>query len=75
MNIASLACSSLFYGMFVVLSVTSMYLLVTRYIAAHKTRANSTDRSIFRSTVFIAATCLFLAVTAVSGDVRFNFAF
>ncbi|KAJ6536825.1 hypothetical protein B0H19DRAFT_1181863 [Mycena capillaripes] len=51
-NLAALTCSSLFYGMFVVLFSSSMYLL------------NLPRDSIFRSTVFIAAICLFCSVTA-----------
>ncbi|KAF7335879.1 hypothetical protein MSAN_02324900 [Mycena sanguinolenta] len=62
-NLAALTCSSLFYGMFVVLFSTSMYLLLGRYLAARRSR-NSPQRSIFRSTVFIAAICLFCSVTA-----------
>ncbi|KAF7367060.1 hypothetical protein MSAN_00965400 [Mycena sanguinolenta] len=62
-NLAALTCSSLFYGMFVVLFSTSMYLLVGRYIANRSTR-NSSQAPIFRSTVFIAAICLFCSVTA-----------
>jgi predicted membrane channel-forming protein YqfA (hemolysin III family) len=63
-NLAALTSSSLFYGMFVVLFSTSMYLLVGRYLATRQSRA-SHQESIFRSTVFIAAICLFCAVTAV----------
>ncbi|KAJ7440776.1 hypothetical protein B0H11DRAFT_1750460 [Mycena galericulata] len=65
-NLATLACSSLFYGMFLVLSSTSMYLLVGRYLAGRRSRSNGVgqDRSIFRSTVFIAAIGLFAAITA-----------
>ncbi|KAJ6485433.1 hypothetical protein C8R47DRAFT_1130177 [Mycena vitilis] len=62
-NLAALTCSSLFYGMFVVLFSTSMYLLVGRYFANRGSR-NAHQDSIFRSTVFIAAICLFCAVTA-----------
>ncbi|KAJ7259940.1 hypothetical protein B0H12DRAFT_1322340 [Mycena haematopus] len=62
-NLAALTCSSLFYGMFVVLSSTSMYLLVGRYLAMRRSR-NSSQKSIFRSTVFVAAICLFCSVTA-----------
>ncbi|KAJ6468777.1 hypothetical protein C8R45DRAFT_1017561 [Mycena sanguinolenta] len=62
-NLAALTCSSLFYGMFVVLFSTSMYLLLGRYLASRRSR-NTSQRSIFRSTVFIAAICLFCSVTA-----------
>ncbi|KAJ7089106.1 hypothetical protein C8R44DRAFT_818785 [Mycena epipterygia] len=65
-NLATLAVSSLFYGMFLVLSSSSMYLLVARYLANRRSRNTNTltDRSIFRSTVFIAAIGLFCAITA-----------
>ncbi|KAJ7110727.1 hypothetical protein C8R43DRAFT_1042026 [Mycena crocata] len=63
-NLATLACSSLFYGMFFVLFATSMYLLVGRYLALRKSRTSPHNRSIFRSTVFIAALGLFAAITA-----------
>ncbi|KAJ7692247.1 hypothetical protein B0H17DRAFT_1061662 [Mycena rosella] len=63
-NLAALTCSSLFYGMFLVLSSTSMYLLVGRYLASRQSRTTPQNRSIFRSTVFIAAICLFASVTA-----------
>ncbi|KAJ7722605.1 hypothetical protein B0H16DRAFT_1600104 [Mycena metata] len=65
-NLAALTCSSLFYGMFLVLSSTSMYLLVARYLA-NRSRSRTTGTpqpSIFQSTVFIAAIGLFGAVTA-----------
>ncbi|KAJ7033560.1 hypothetical protein C8F04DRAFT_1104321 [Mycena alexandri] len=62
-NLAALTCSSLFYGMFLVLSSTSMYLLVGRYLANSRSRTTP-QHSIFRSTVFIAAIGLFGAVTA-----------
>ncbi|KAJ6462607.1 hypothetical protein C8R45DRAFT_1220562 [Mycena sanguinolenta] len=62
-NLAALTCSSLFYGMFVVLFSTSIYLLVGRYIAT-RSRRNLPSASIFRSTVFIAAICLFCSITA-----------
>ncbi|KAK6988572.1 hypothetical protein R3P38DRAFT_3290935 [Favolaschia claudopus] len=67
-NLAALTCSTLFYGMFVVLFSTSMYLLVGRYLAVRRGSRHSpgghNPRSIFRSTVFIAAVLLFCAVTA-----------
>ncbi|KAJ7741753.1 hypothetical protein DFH07DRAFT_925898 [Mycena maculata] len=64
-NLATLACSSLFYGAFLVLSSTSMYLLVGRYLATRQSRAlRGQDHSIFRSTVFVAAIGLFVAITA-----------
>ncbi|KAJ7073316.1 hypothetical protein B0H15DRAFT_957301 [Mycena belliarum] len=65
-NLATLAVASLFYGMFLVLSATSMYLLVGRYLASRRARSAvpGRQRSIFRSTVFIAAIGLFCAVTA-----------
>ncbi|KAJ7153253.1 hypothetical protein C8R46DRAFT_1119862 [Mycena filopes] len=63
-NLAALICASLFYGMFVVLSSTSMYLLVGRYLANRRSRRTPGQDSIFRSTVFIAAIGLFGAVTA-----------
>ncbi|KAJ7458899.1 hypothetical protein FB451DRAFT_1272817 [Mycena latifolia] len=50
--------------MFLVLSSTSMYLLVGRYLASRRSRTAAPNRSIYRSTVFIAAICLFCAVTA-----------
>ncbi|KAJ6596341.1 hypothetical protein DFH09DRAFT_1134681 [Mycena vulgaris] len=50
--------------MFLVLSSTSMFLLVGRYLASRRSRTTPQNRSIFRSTVFIAAICLFGAVTA-----------
>ncbi|KAJ6615217.1 hypothetical protein B0H10DRAFT_2041773 [Mycena sp. CBHHK59/15] len=63
-NLATLACSSLFYGIFLVLFATSMYLLVGRYRVNHPSRTSPKDRSVFLSTVFIAAICLFVAITA-----------
>ncbi|KAJ7190449.1 hypothetical protein GGX14DRAFT_483129 [Mycena pura] len=62
-NLATLACASLLYGMFVVLFASSTYLLVGRYIASQKL-ASAPRNSVFRSTVFIATVCLFCAVTA-----------
>ncbi|CAK5269065.1 unnamed protein product [Mycena citricolor] len=63
-NLAALTCSSLFYGMFLVLFVTSLYLLVARYLAVRRSRKVHSPPSLFRSTVFIAAILMWFAVTA-----------
>jgi len=72
-NLAALACESLLYGMYFVLFISSMYLLVVRSLASRKSHYVSAGRaksrsalrdSVFRSTVFIAAICLFCVVTA-----------
>ncbi|KAJ7649023.1 hypothetical protein DFH06DRAFT_556688 [Mycena polygramma] len=63
-NLATLFVGSLFYGMYIVLFFISMHLLLRRYNATqtlHKSRQTS---SIFTSTVFVSAICLFLVVTA-----------
>ncbi|KAJ6455559.1 hypothetical protein C8R47DRAFT_996681 [Mycena vitilis] len=63
-NLATLAVGSLFYGMYIILFFISMHLLLRRYNATHTSHKSSQTRSLFTSTVFVSAICLFLVVTA-----------
>ncbi|KAJ7138201.1 hypothetical protein C8R44DRAFT_767019 [Mycena epipterygia] len=63
-NLATLAIASLFYGIYSVLFLISMYLLLRRYKSAHTSYKSRKDDSIFRSMVFVSAICLFIVVTA-----------
>ncbi|KAJ6479141.1 hypothetical protein C8R45DRAFT_1216417 [Mycena sanguinolenta] len=57
-NLITLTVGTLFYGMYLVLFLISLFLLSRRYKTTHK------PSSIFRSTVFVSAICLFIVVTA-----------
>ncbi|KAF8181148.1 hypothetical protein K438DRAFT_1841292 [Mycena galopus ATCC 62051] len=63
-NLATLALGTLFYGMYLVLFFISMYLLLRRYNATHTSHKLREDISVFTSTVFVSAICLFIVVTA-----------
>ncbi|KAJ7627795.1 hypothetical protein DFH06DRAFT_1480806 [Mycena polygramma] len=66
-NLGTLAVGSLFYGpgMYIILFFISMHLLLRRYNATHTSHKSRPTSSIFASTVFVSAICLFLVVTAV----------
>ena len=71
-NLATLALGSLFFGMYSVLLILSIYLLLQRYninatYASHNSRSKD-GSSIFRSMVFLSAILLYIVVTAVSGS-------
>ncbi|KAJ6462451.1 hypothetical protein C8R45DRAFT_526007 [Mycena sanguinolenta] len=57
-TLITLSVGTLFYGMYLVLFFLSLYLLLRRYKTMHK------PKSVFRSTVFLSAICLFTVVTA-----------
>ncbi|KAJ7723028.1 hypothetical protein B0H14DRAFT_578756 [Mycena olivaceomarginata] len=63
-NLATLAIGSLFYGSYLVLFSISLYLLLRRYDATHTSHKSREHSSVFKSTVFVSAICLFLVVTA-----------
>ncbi|KAJ6537731.1 hypothetical protein B0H19DRAFT_1270145 [Mycena capillaripes] len=63
-NLATLALSTLFYGIYLVLFFISMYLRLRRYNATHTSHKSRQNSSVFKSTVFISAILLFLVVTA-----------
>ncbi|KAJ7926268.1 hypothetical protein B0H13DRAFT_2564870 [Mycena leptocephala] len=64
-NLATLAIGSLFYGSYLVLFFISLYLLLRRYDTTHTSHKSRQNSSVFTSTVFVSAICLFLVVTAV----------
>ncbi|KAJ7919655.1 hypothetical protein B0H13DRAFT_2656699 [Mycena leptocephala] len=63
-NLATLAIGSLFYGSYLVLFFISLYLLLRRYDTTHTSHKSRQNSSVFTSTVFVSAICLFLVVTA-----------
>jgi cation transport ATPase len=70
-NLATLAIGSLFYGSYLVLFFISLYLLLRRYDTTHTSHKSRQNSSVFTSTVFVSAICLFLVVTAVRKVVHF----
>ncbi|KAJ6462453.1 hypothetical protein C8R45DRAFT_1026811 [Mycena sanguinolenta] len=63
-NLITLTVGTLFYGIYVVLFSISLYLLLRRYNTPHTSHKSPQPKSIFRSTVFVSAICLFVVVTA-----------
>ncbi|KAF7364148.1 hypothetical protein MSAN_01074000 [Mycena sanguinolenta] len=63
-NLITLSVGTLFYGIYLVLFSISLYLFLRRYNTPHTSYKLPRSKSIFRSTVFVSAICLFVVVTA-----------